>query len=158
MWNTENIKKFNEIDSLKIKEDCLRIQEKDISDQVKNIDNENNKSWLIIWFVSAMITLWLTDLDLNLYYWICLFIFWLSPIIISLVNIWSKSVWYHININNYFVNNNDNYEQYLKDMHLTYQGTYYNVSKLLEKKAFLTKLSYIFTIIFIIYVLFIKLF
>lgn len=29
---------------IKIKESCLKIQERDILDQVKNIDSENNKS------------------------------------------------------------------------------------------------------------------
>jgi len=33
---------------IKIKEECLKIQEKDIIDQVKNIDNENNKSYIVI--------------------------------------------------------------------------------------------------------------
>lgn len=144
---------------LKIKEECLKIQEKDISDQVKNIDNENNKSWIIIWFVWTIITFWLQDFN-NKGFCLLIIFFTLSiiPILLALMNIWSKSVWYHLNINTFFINESNDYKKYLNDMHLAYQNTYKNVSDLLVKKALLTKLSYIFTIILLIFILFIKLF
>lgn len=151
--NNENI--------IKVKEESLRIQERDIYDQVKNIDNENTKSWIIIWFVWTIIAFWFSNLweiDICLKIW--LFISWILPITIALLNIWSKTVWYHISVNDFFVKKEEysNYEKYLNDLHLTYLKTYKNVSNLLNKKANLTKISYVFTTILFIFILLIKLF
>ena len=148
-----------EKEKIKIKEKCIEIQERDILDQIKNIDNENNKSWIIIWFVSTIIAFVLRDLNIdNNIILIIFFIISILPIITALLNIRSKSVWYHTNINCFFVKNKKSYEECLNDIHLTYQETYKNISNLLFKKAFLTKLSYIFTILLLTFILYIKLF
>jgi hypothetical protein len=137
----------------------LKIQERDIFDQVKNIDSENTKSQIIIWFVWTIIAFWLRDLDINNNCLkISIFILALMPIIISLLNIWSKNVWYHLKVDTFFVNKHKDYEKYLQDIHLANRTIYENVSKLLEKKAFFTKLGYIFTIILFIVILLIKLY
>ena len=91
------------------------------------------KSQIIIWFVWTIIAFWLRDLNINNNCLkIFLFVLALTPIIISLLNIWSKSVWYHLKVDTFFVNKHENYEKYLQDIHLSNRTIYENHLKYIQ--------------------------
>ena len=142
-----------------IKEKSIEIQKENLSDQVKNLENENTKSSLIIWFIGTIVallweglwTLW--DIEK-----IFLFLFFIIPMVLSLYNISSKKVKSHIWIDTVFVNRSDEYEAFLNNLHLSLRGNYEDVTKKLENKVNLTKIVYGFTIGLLIYILILKIF
>jgi len=154
MWNDVSQSNIE-----KIKESCIKIQENNLSDQIKNLENENTKSSFIIWFIGAIIALVSNDLE-KIEDWkkAILLILFIAPILISLYNIASKKVLSHISIKWYFVNRTDKTENFLNDIHMRLEENYNNVTQLLNLKSFLTKLAYSFTILLLIFILFIKLF
>ena len=155
---SENIREINE-KVLKIKNECISIQKNDLSDQVKNIENENNKSWLIIWFVWALIAIIWWDIEkIDYINKIILFVLFCIPMIVSLYNLSSKKVKSHINIYSYFVNRTNQYESFINDIHMRLKENYDDSTRLLLKKAWLTKIAYFFTILLLMFILKIKLF
>ena len=143
----------------KVKEKSITIQENNLLDQTRNIENENNKSWLIIWFIGALIVIiGTTTLNITGIEKIILMILFVIPMGISLYNVSSKKVKSHIWINTYFVNRTYQYEWFLNNIHLKLNENYSDTSKLLDTKVGLTKLAYFFTILLLIFILFITLF
>ncbi len=143
----------------KIKRKCLLIQEVNLADQIKNIENENNKSWLIIGFIGALIAIISANIwDISNIEKITLIILFVTPMWLSLYNVSSKKVKSHIWINSYFVNRPDQYEGFLNDIHMRLNDNYIDISRLLDQKVWLTNLAYFFTILLLVFILFIKLF
>jgi hypothetical protein len=83
-------------------------------------------------------------MDSNIYYKVVIIILFVIPMWLSLYNMSSKKVFCHINIWWYFVNRTDKYEAFLNDIHIRLNDNYNSVSNLLNKKSFLTKVSYFF--------------
>ena len=144
---------------IKMKEKSIEIQKENLFDQVKNLENENTKSSLIIWFIGTIIALlweglWiLWDIEK-----VFLFLFFIIPMGLSLYNISSKKVKSHIWIDSVFVNRSNEYESFLNNLHLSLRENYEDVTKKLENKVNLTKIVYGFTITLLIYILILKIF
>lgn len=143
---------------LRIKADAVRIQEKDVDDQLKNIEGENVKSTIIIGLIGAMATLVPNSENITLSMKIVLMVVFLLPLLIALYNIFSKRVFSHRDVDDCFVNRTDKFEAYLNSCHLTLKKNYRSISDLLIKKRLLTGLTYIATIVLVLTILFIKLF
>ena len=148
--NNENV--------LKIKVDCIRIQEKDLEDQVKNIEHENTKSAIIVGFIGAMSAIIPDGKSLSLYPKTIIVVSFLLTVWLALYNIFSKSVSSHRNIDGCFVDRTNQYEAYLNSCHLTLRKNYQSVSDLLKRKICLTWLAYISATVGVATILVIKLF
>lgn len=143
---------------LRIKADGVRIQEKDIEDQLKNIESENMKSTIIIGFIGAMASLIPNSKDITFSLKITLFVLFLLPLVITLYNIFSKRVFSHRDIDDCFVNRTTDIEAYFNSCHLALKKNYKSISDLLLKKRILTGSAYIATTTLVMTILLIKLF
>ena len=134
---------------IKIKEDAIKIQERDLEDTVKSIENENTKSSFVLGFVGIIIGIFFNSsiiLPFNLLIFISTLI--LCTVSCALFNIWAKASKIHNNVDSIFVNNEPReFEKYLNYKHLRLRESYNEAKKLLYKKALFTKLSYILLVL-----------
>lgn len=154
--NFINDKKNNDL--VKVKEDAINIQIMDLQDTIKSIENENQKSQVVLGLAGVLFSILLNQFQ-GLQF--CQKIIFLIPLIISIIislfNIKSKKVKIHTQVNSIFVNGQPNdWETYLNNKHLHLNELYTNAKKLLYQKANCTKIAYIFLILSIIILAIIK--
>lgn len=146
----------NRAATIRIKEDCVRMQENDVASQLKNVEAENVKATVVIGIVGAMASL-IPASQMDDLLKAILVVAFLLPLGISLYNITSKEVYSHMGVDDAFVNPSHNYEGYLNACHMALNRNYTSISKLLTIKRILTGMSYLATIFLVIVTLFIKL-
>lgn len=132
-------------DFIKIQEDAVKIQEADLQDTVKSIEAENTKSSFVLIFTSALVVL-IKDFD-NFPLWVntLFLVFTISSILIAFYNISSKKIHTHSNVDEIFVKNTPTqWEEHLRNKHLFLRDAYQEAKAVLYKKAFLTKVAFIF--------------
>lgn len=131
-------------DIIKIYEDCIKIQQHDVDDNLKSIDNENTKSYYVFIIAGVIINylLSLSQIRENVLILLALILITLS-IVISLYNILSKKVYSQINIDEIFVlDNYSDWKGYLKHKHLTLRTNYDSTKRLLSIKSYINYISY----------------
>lgn len=134
-------------DNLKIREDALKIKEKDLDDTLKSIDSENTKTSFALAFESLLVIqsfeflvkkpLWMT-----IPYAAIIFF----AIVLALYNLFAKKVVIHTNVDDVFIrkNENNNWDSYIDRKYERINDAYKNAKDLLNTKASLTKLTFIF--------------
>jgi len=149
--------KFNKY-KIMIYENIIYQKEKDLDDQVKNLESENNKSKIVIWFVWTIILFTIQHFrsDLGICYKVVFFVLAILSLSIPLYNIYSKSVSYHLGLDKFFNSDDMTYEKYLNELYILKKQAYYNVTELLKKKVILTKISYVLAIILLLYIMYIS--
>lgn len=150
MLNFNN--KQKEEDIIKIKENIIRIQERDIFDQVKNVNNENTKTWYILAFLGILV--WLNDFQIeDKCFQILYMILIISTLSITFINLITIKVYYHLKLQN---NKYNNYLIFLDKLYELNQQSYNNISNIIKLKAILNSINIILIIILIIFILIIK--
>lgn len=136
--------KNNKDDILKIYEDCIKIQQHDIDDNLKSIDNENTKSHYVFIIAGVIINYLLSSNQIceNVLILLALILTYLS-IVISLYNILPKKVYNQINVDKIFVfENYTDWKNHLRNKHLTLNKNYSSTKRLLSIKAIVNYISY----------------
>ena len=148
----------NSNDLIKIKEDAIRIQEKDLEDTVRSIADETHKSSLIIGFIGAVFILSFGYLDdIPLPYIAAFILLLLLAACFALWNMAPKKTIIHTNVDEVFVKGKpDKREEYLGYRHLSLRASYGNAKTLLYRKASCTKWALIFLILSSFFLVLIK--
>ncbi len=132
-------------DNIKIREDALKIQEKDIEDTIQSIDNENIKTSFAIAFESLLIV---QVIDFIKDKPLIIKILFFAPLLLSIGtafwNIFSRKVPIHTNVDEAFVRKEsyNNWSDYLDKKHLRLNDIYKSAQELLKTKSFLTKSTF----------------
>jgi hypothetical protein len=137
-----------ENDLIKIKEDAVKIQEKDLIDTVKSIEIENTKSSFVLIFSSALIALIKDSKTLPLSVNIIFLILAIGSIAVSFYNITAKKIVIHANVDEIFVKNiPTQWLEHLNNKHLFLKACYQEAKNLLYRKANLTRVSFILVVL-----------
>lgn len=137
-------------DNIKIREDALKIKEKDIEDTLKSIDSENTKTSFALAFESLLVVQSLNFLTKNS---LCIIIPYaiaiLVAIIIALWNLVAKKVYIHTNVDDIFCRKDryNDWNTYLDQKYERFKQTYTEAKRLLNAKANLTIATFISLII-----------
>ena len=144
---------------IRIKQDAIVIQENDLKDAIQSIENENTKSSFTLGFAGILMGLIFGNID-DLLFWQKI-IFSLLTIIsigVAFYNISSKKLATHTKVDEIFVNSSpNNWGKYLNYKHLRLKDSYSEAKTLLYRKTTLTKISYFFLILDLLFLLIIKL-
>lgn len=142
----------NKEDIIKIKKNIIRIQERDIFDQVKNINNENIKIWYILAFLWILV--WLNDFQIkNECFKLLYVILIILTLVISFINLITIKVNYHLKLTN---NKYENYIFFLDKLYKLNEESYNNISNTIKFKAILNLINIIFIITLIIFIIITK--
>lgn len=139
----------NDNDLIKIKEDAIKIQEADIADTIKSIENENTKSSFVLGFAAVLFGIVFDKID-KIQKCVALIsvMTLLSAVGLALWNISAKKIKIHTNVDEIFVKNKpDAWEEHLNNRHLRLREIYNEAHKLLYQKALLTRLAFILLIL-----------
>lgn len=149
-WLCENP---NKVYRIRIKEDAINLQLHDISDTLQSWAKEINKTVAVLWALWIIITVTLSWIALNKYQLVILWVLILLLLSIILINLLTRKVWVHNNVDSIFITNSSNYEGYLWNKHLTLRKQYESVQLYLWSKIRLNKRIYwlLVTIILTIY-------
>lgn len=134
---------------IKIKEDAIKIQELDIADTIRSIENENTKASFALGFSATFLSVAISSIDgvPIIVYGIAL-VFLLVSIVCSLYNITSKKIKTHTSVDEIFVHNSPTqWEDYLNNKHLRLRNAYQEAKELLYNKTALTRWAFIFLIL-----------
>ena len=120
-----------ETDLIKIKEDSIKLQEIDILDVLKSINNENIKSFFILIFILILIAAIDNFNNLPIAINILFFILTIGSVIFALYNILSKKINIHTNVDDIFIKNfPTQWEEHLQNKHLFLNDSYKEVKKI----------------------------
>ena len=145
----------------KIKEDAVKMQEADIADTVKAIESEHLKSSLVIGFAATILGVTLDKLESIPLTGLTIFILLvLASIGTALYNLSAKKIKLHSNVDKFFDDSNPaqtkEWEVYLKFKHDHLKENYKDAKDLLYDKAKLTRYSFIFLILSILFLIVFK--
>jgi len=146
-------------DLIKIKQDAIVIQENELKDTIQSIENENTKSSFALGLAGILIGFIFGNID-DLLFWqkIIFSLFVIIPIGFAFYNISSKKLATHTKVDEIFVNNSpNNWGKYLNYKHLRLIDCYSEAKTLLYRKTTLTKISYFFLILDLLFLLIINL-
>ncbi len=131
-------------DLIKIKEDAIKIQEADITDTIKSIENENLKSSFVLGFAAVLFGIVFDKMDkIQKEIAVLFLLLILSSVIIALWNISAKKIKIHTNVDEIFVKNKpDDWKEHLNNRHLRLREIYNEANKLLYQKASLTRWAF----------------
>ena len=143
-------------ENLKIREDALKIKEKDLQDTLQSIEMENRKTIAAIGFEAILVSLTLnavTKMNFGQYFFFGLMI--LISTIVSFYNLFAKKVAIHTDVDEIFIRKEDNndWDRYIDYKYLRIKKSYEDAQKLLVKKAVLTIWTFVFLSIAILTVL-----
>lgn len=143
---------------IKIKEDSIKIQEHDLEDTVKSIENENSKSSFVLGFAGILFALIFNQVDKILLWQAIVFVSLLiCSIGFALWNITAKKVSIHTEVDQIFVNNEPKeWEKYLNYKHLRLNDSYDSAKNLLYQKCNYTRISFVLLILSSLFLVLIK--
>ena len=140
---------INGNDLVKIKEDAIKIQEADITDTIKSIENENTKSSFVLGFAAVLFGIVFDKIDkIQKEVAIAFLLLLLVSVGLALWNISAKKIKTHTNVDEIFVKNKpDDWKEHLNNRHLRLREIYSEANKLLYQKASLTRWAFILLIL-----------
>ena len=129
---------------IKIREDAIKIQQHDLDDTIKSIENENIKSSYALGFSGVLFGIVFTRLaEIPLWEAIVFLVLLVLCIVVSLWNMAAKKIKIHLDVDEFFrENTTTKWEDYLYRKHLGLLESYNDAKKLLYKKAMATKISF----------------
>ena len=135
-----------ENDNIKIREDALKIKEKDIEDTLKSIHSENTKTSFALAFESLLVVqsfefLTQNSLWITIPYRVIISI----SLLIAFYNLFAKKVYIHTNIDDIFSKKDEynNWSKYLDDKYERFKQINTEAKRLLDKKASYTRCTFI---------------
>lgn len=139
----------NNDDLIKIKEDAIKIQEADIADTIKSVENENLKSSFVLGFATVLFGIVFDKMDkIKKEIAVLFLLLILSSVIIALWNISAKKIKIHTNVDEIFVKNKpDDWKEHLNNRYLRLGEIYTEANKLLYQKASSTRWAFILLIL-----------
>lgn len=139
---------------VKIKEDALKIQEADITDTIRSIENENTKSSFVLGFAAAVFGMTFGELsELPALVAGAFFLVLLSSVGCAFANITAKKLKIHTTVDEIFVHRRPTlWEEYLNNKHLRLRDVYQEAKGLLYTKATLTRWSFALLILSAIFI------
>lgn len=145
----------NNNDLIKIKEDAIKIQEADITDTIKSIENENTKSSFVLGFAAVLFGIVFDKIDQIQKEVALVFLLLLSlSVVLALWNISAKKIKIHTNVDEIFVKNKpEDWKEHLNNRHLRLREIYSAANKLLSQKASLTRWAFILLILSVLLLL-----
>lgn len=138
------LEKSNE-DSLRIREDALYIQEKDLEDALKTIEQENYKTSVALGFIGVILVQSLQFASDGPLWWSVIYLGLLMlAAATGFYNLLSKKIAVHTNVDEIFVRKEAfrSWSDYLDLKHLRLAEAYRDAKKLVGHKASLTKITF----------------
>jgi len=135
-------------DLIKIKEDAIKIQEADITDTIKSIENENTKSSFVLGFAAVLFGILFDKMDkIHRGAAIASLLLLLISVALVIRNIFAKKIKIHTNVDEIFENYKPNdWEEHLNNRHLRLREIYIEAKTLLYQKATLNRWAYLLLI------------
>jgi activator of 2-hydroxyglutaryl-CoA dehydratase len=146
---------MNQTENIKIREDAIRIQEKDVADTCDGIKFETTKISFALAFLS-IVTAQSLKFVLSQDYWykILFIILLLVAFGAAMFSLFAKKTNVHTNVDPIFADNsNDNWKQYLEHRHNNLKDIKTNADKLLKSKVKYTKTTFILLSLVVLYLI-----
>ncbi len=140
-------------ENLKIREDAIKIQVRDIEDVTRGLELENTKVSVVLAFESLLLVESLGQIKYTTPLIKTVFIFpLLVSMSISFYNLFAKKIKSHTDVGGVFVRKDSykNWSDYIDVKHIRLDGVYEETQRLLRQKSHLTNWAFIFLFLSVI--------
>lgn len=132
-------------DNVKIREDALRIQERDLEDALKTVEQENNKTSIAMGFLGLILVQSLQFVPTQPRWWAALYLALLTfAAVTGFYNLFAKKVGVHTNVAEVFTRKEafNFWSDYLDLKYLRIADAYKEAARLVDGKALLNKITF----------------
>jgi len=133
-------------DSLKIREDALKLKERDFLDTLKSIEMENQKTIAVIGFEGVLVSVSFSVLS-KMSFWMYAFYLLtiLATVVVSFINLFAKKIAIHTDVSQVFESktNFKDWYKYIESRYEKIRQDYTNAHNLLKIKVKFTNASLI---------------
>lgn len=140
-------------ENLKIREDAIKIQERDIEDSTKGLELENTKVSVVLGFEGLLLVEALSLLGgkpalIKILFVLPLF----ASMVVGFYNLFAKKIKSHTNVEEIFVRKNSyqSWSDYIDVKHLRLNGVYEETRGLLRQKSHLTNWSFVLLLLAVV--------